>query len=69
MHSPTELSTEQTPQTLFTIVFHQNEGVKDGQFIDIPSKMVPTILNQLPKNWIAVLYLQPKNEPVTTHSH
>jgi hypothetical protein len=69
MHSSTDSSTEQTQPTQFNIAFHREDGKMDGQFIGIPSPMVPVILNQLPKNWIAILYKQPNNEPVTTHSH
>jgi hypothetical protein len=69
MHSSPDSFTAQTQPTQYNIGFHQKDGKLDGQFLGIPSALVPTMLNQLPKHWIAIIYSLPKNEPVSTYSH
>jgi hypothetical protein len=69
MLSPTDLSTDSMQPPVYKISFHQRNGKLDGHFIDIPEQLITIILNQLPKDWIAIIYLQHTNEPLSTYHH
>lgn len=69
MHSSTDSSTDSTQQPHYNVAFHKGNGKLDGQFLGIPEPMLVTILRELPKNWIAIVYNHHTNEPVSTYSH
>jgi len=55
---------------LFKINFHRKgDYALDGFFVDIPAGMIPQILNNLPSEWVAVIYDQKTNIPLTTHGN
>jgi hypothetical protein len=67
----TLMSTESLQeQRLFKINFHRvGDYALDGFFVDIPAGMIPQILNNLPPKWVAVIYDQTTNIPLTTHGN
>jgi hypothetical protein len=64
-------STESSQESrLFKINFHRKGDYSlDGFFLDIPAGLIPTILNELPPKWVAVIYDQKTNTPLTTHAN
>jgi hypothetical protein len=65
------MSTESSKvQRLFKINFHrEGDYALDGYFIDIPAAMISQIINNLPSKWVAVIYDQQTNIPLTTHAN
>ena len=56
---------EQQPTQTYKISFHKSNGHMDGEFINVPYGLINIILNTLPKRWIAVIYNNETEKPIT----